>query len=177
MGLFTKEEITQWADQFVLQDDEPDIFFIELSLSKNMEVALTLVNRKARTMQAATTSRPLFGSLYRQIVSKEKGATAVAKELFGFVFDDLLTKPEKSFIYALDHATDYLEAPSAITIEELEEDVLTFLSVYKDYTVDNYAHWNILDKEVNQALNELKNSPESKGDSQTKIFHIWKFWQ
>jgi hypothetical protein len=177
MGLFTKEEITQWADYFVLQDDEPDIFFIDLALSNTKDGALTILNGQASAMLAVTTSRPLFGALYRQVISKKKEATSIPEELFGFVYDELLSKQEKSLIYALDLAADYLAVSSGITVQELEEGVSTFLSIYKDYTIGNYACWNTLDEQVNQTLEKLGNASQSRDNLQTKMFHSWKFWQ
>ena len=35
LGLISKEEVIAWADQIIIEEDEPDYFFIEVSLSHN----------------------------------------------------------------------------------------------------------------------------------------------
>lgn len=156
MGLFTKERITQWADHFVLQDEEPDIFFIELALSNDKSTALSILSEAARNMQAETSPRPLFGALYGQVFTNIKSIDEAAACLLNLQSAELLSQQEKGFIYALDYSQSFLDVytKSGITAQDVEKGVLAFLLIYKDYIAEQFYRWDEIDSQINHSLSQ-----------------------
>ncbi|TGE21120.1 hypothetical protein [Hymenobacter metallicola] len=149
MALFSKEQITQWADGFILHDAQPDIFFIDLALSRTREEALTILSETARTMAAETSPRPLLCAIYERLVTNDKTALESAASLGAFIWNnELLTVSERNFIQYLHYDADMLDLLPPSAREKLEQDIGAFLALYKEYTIENYAGWDSLDQEI-----------------------------
>lgn len=71
---------------------------------------------------------------------------------FGVVFTD----KEENFMYGIDHDYDLaIEGQFLGTLEDVEHELITFTSVYKEYTFDNYSYWVELDKMIDDRLDEV----------------------
>ncbi|MCB2379340.1 hypothetical protein LGH70_17210 [Hymenobacter sp. BT635] len=158
LGIFTKQEVTQWADGFILRDAQPDIFFIELSLSHDKEAALEILSGAAHQMEASTSPRPLLGALYKKLVTTKEPVPDVTDALLPFNWEDeLLTKTESVCLNTLVNAAELFEIGLGPAYEQLQEDTLSFLSLYQEYTIANYSHWDVLDQEIPRQLSTKHN--------------------
>lgn len=175
MGLFAREDLTRWADWFILQDDQPDSFFVDLALSHTTEGCLTSISHTCQSMAAETTPRPLFCALYEQISSGHKSAINALKRVSGLETSELMTVQEREVFSTLVYAADLIEV-AHVTEPELEQDTVLFLTIYQGYTIENYSSWDILDKEVEKKLRACKfhSLPNDRVNSSRSWWQIWK---
>ncbi|RYU80752.1 translin family protein [Hymenobacter persicinus] len=185
LGLFTKQQVTQWADSFILRDEQPDIFFIELALSPNDDEALTVLTEAVGSMSAETTPRPLFGAIYGQVLRQEKSIVEAALSLSPFTWEgELLTKREFDVVNDLYYTADLADAVGESDLAVLEKNTLEFLAPYQNYTIENYAHWNELDQEINLKLappslsdDVIQKAATLQGPATPVRKHWWQFWK
>lgn len=155
LGLFNKEDLTNWADQFISRDDQPDIFFINLALSHTTADCLEIVSQACQSMAAETTIRPLFCALYKLISSGQKTAIDALTRVSGLETSELIPEQERLIFSTLVYAADLIGV-AQITESELEQDAISFLGIFQGYTIENYSRWNILDQEVEENLSACK---------------------
>lgn len=175
LGLFAKNDLTVWADQFILQDNQPDIFFIDLAISHTTADCLTSISQACQHMAAETTPRPLFCALYKQILSGQKTAINALSRLSGLETSPLLTEQEALAFDTLVYG-DELAGVFAITEVDVEQDIMSFLSIYQDYTIENYNYWDILDKEIEVKLGQQKFFSLTASRS-ISFKSWWRFWK
>lgn len=154
--LFTKEEATQWADYFIVQDEQPDIFFVDLALSRTKEEAIALLHEAARSSSAQVMPRPLLAACYKKLLADNTRLKHLASSLWSSAWEGLLTEQECYFMDALAYAAETIELTSDSTRQQFEQDTLAFLSLYQDYTLANYAYWPALDRSITHTLSDLK---------------------
>ena len=70
-GLLDKNEVIKWADHIITNDNEPDIFIIELSLCghKNINDIVSLLNEYIGQEKPQVSGRVILGFLYRQFLA------------------------------------------------------------------------------------------------------------
>ncbi|GGK89588.1 hypothetical protein ACD591_21185 [Rufibacter glacialis] len=70
-GLISKEEVTTWADKIILKDEEPDIFFIELSLVNSNNDCISYLGNFLKSDSLAN-GKAILGLLYKRLVEGEE---------------------------------------------------------------------------------------------------------
>ncbi len=174
IGVFTKADVTQWADGFILRDEEPDIFFIELALSHDEQEALVLLIDATFRWPAEVNLRPLFGAIYKRVLTSEITILEAANCLNHFSWDDkLLTEAESCFVDFLPYHADYLDISDEATPRQVEQETVRFLSLYEHYNVENFARWAALDQEINARLREMP----QPGIATSVKPPWWQFWK
>lgn len=59
-----------------------------------------------------------------------------------------LTDEEKSFLYELEDNYDCAEGGIYGTVEKVEKETLRFLEIYKDFQIDNFKAWKLIDATI-----------------------------
>ena len=146
LELFTKEEIIKWADNIILEDENPDIFFTELSMlnSKSTDDALYYFTEYLRVEKPIIEGRPLLGILHNKFVRGQIDLEDTISKLYQLIECCKFTERERCYIYILDNDFDYSIQTKYLTVESIEKNLLEFLSFYKGFTIDNFTEWNEL---------------------------------
>ena len=112
MEIIEKKEIIKWADNIIMQDDQPDYFLIELSLCghKNVNEINSLIKEFTGEVKSIIPSRVLLGILYGQDINNQKFILKKVCSIIGWlIWHGQLTDIEKSFVYGLDDEYNLME--------------------------------------------------------------------
>jgi hypothetical protein len=183
-GLIDKKEIIKWADQIITQDIEPDYFIIELSLcgQKTTNDIISLLSEYIGEEKPKTSGRVILGFLYRKYLAKQTTLKSVVSTIYWITWKTELPDEEKSFMYGLDDAYDCATEGIYGTIQAVENETLRFLEIYKDFNIDNFEDWKILDKTIESKIKVLSDIVKQENEeflrtqtSKTKR-KWWKPW-
>lgn len=150
-GLIGKEEVIDWAVKIVTTDEKPDIFFIDLALSSSKDIngILFYINDFLNFENQIINGRPLLGHLYRKFANGHFDLERTIAILFRLKSEAIFTENEVQRIYTLDDGFDLAKSNTYGTFEEVKSDLTDFLSIYKDYTIDNFEKWSDIDESIN----------------------------
>jgi len=152
-GLISKEEIIAWADEIIQAEDEPDYFFIEMSLSGNTNNLLAILNEYVTASDSVILSRVILGLLYQKLADQTIDIKKVLDVLNQINFNNIITSFENENIYYLDDKRDYIvysgNDPDYV---EITKSTTEFLSYYSGFTLTNYDNWTEINQQVEEQL-------------------------
>jgi hypothetical protein len=167
-GVIIPATVIAWADEMIMAHDEPDYFFIELSLSGNKNEIIEVINRHVIPSDNPICTRVLLSCVYRRFtddndtLNGENAATMVG-ELQNY---DALTDYEVDRIYEF-YDYDFYYLPDII---HLEVNLFNFLLIYKAFDLDNYNKWEEINTGVIEELNKNRVQQEIINQSFTKQY-------
>lgn len=189
-GLLTKEEVVDWADQIIINDEQPDIFFIDIAMSSSKTVndLTSYIGNFLNFENPVISGRPLLGLLCKQYRNGSLDIDQAISKLFRLRFEAVFTDQEIGNICVLENDHDLAKHTVYGSIEQVKSKLENFLSIYQNYSIDNEGEWQNLDQTVDlqlQALNQPKPEnvvehpymevPETINPKKdTKPW--WKFW-
>jgi hypothetical protein len=190
-GLLKKEEVIDWAEQIVSKDKAPDIFFIDLLLSSSISTANIshYISCYLNFETPTVSGRPLLGLLFRRFSSGELTLNKTVITLYQLKNETVLSDREMAFVYNIDNDYDLAREKIHGTLKDIERQLEDFLSIYGDYTFDNYEKWNDLDTALENKFEKAEqiksNRLELQLDQQVAIYanmkkknmRWWKFWK
>ena len=152
-SLVSPNTIVAWADEIIKSADEPDYFFIEISLSSDVNQLLEILNRYDAEIKEPICARVLLSLIYCRLMNDDDALNvAGAAVLIGrLVFSSELTDFECDNMYVFE---DYECCYSDDT--QLEVDIIDFLSTYEAFNLQNYDQWPQINSQVEEILKEKK---------------------
>lgn len=170
-GLVTREAIVKWADHLIEEKDEPDYFFIEVSLCGNTDNLFTILDKHIILPKSIVGARVILGLAWYNLNKDPLEIEKVLNAIDRYQCHERLTPYESASIYGLDYYDRHF---SPVDVTLLIEDTLEFLSIYKDFNLSNHDQWLNINKRVEETLIEeqekLKDSNEAyKITNQKKI--------
>jgi len=171
-GLISTKEVIDWADQIVIRENEPEYFFIELSLSHNENELVSILN-SISVPENSVVVRAILGLLYHRLSASAITFEEAIAVMDKIDFSNLLTQPEKNHINSF---TDeiWLHDQTA-ELGELTENLLNFLANYKELQIVNYKYWLGHSYHIEYKFTKEENAPNpidqqalSKGQSKLK---------
>lgn len=155
LEVFTLADISDWADEVLLREENPDNFFLDFYRvlhTNKPEVPAYLRNLFPGTFFSV---RPALSWLHRQFTAGTWSLSQLIKSLYRLrtlVRADV----EVGWIYGL--AADYDRAITSVpeAMLEVEQETEAFLACYQDYTFGNRLHWRSLDVLLEQRLANLR---------------------
>ncbi len=182
-GLLSKEEVIDWADKIVTKDEHPDILFIDLAMSsrKNTGDVLHYINDYLNFESMAVQGRPLLGLLFNRFEKGQISLDQAVTKLFRLKFEAVFNEREVGYIYSIDNDYDCAKDGIYGSLLSVQQDLVKFLSWYKDFSIDNYEEWDKFNKIVDLKLEEdyqlqLQKSEKYRRDKKGKTKPWWKFW-
>ena len=147
-GFLTESEVIHWADAIIMKDEQPDIFFIELSLlaSKNLGDIVRYFNEYLQSEVPTYKSKLLLGLIYNKYSSGNWTIENTIIKLFYLTNESLCTPNEIKNIYRLDNNYDGVGFNVYCTLADVKNDLENFLNVYNDLSFDNYEasrNWDL----------------------------------
>ncbi len=167
-GLVTKDQITQWADKVITAEDEPDYFFIQLSLARTVDELIVTIDDAIKPRIGKLHARALLGLLYYKLDRLLIDADKAIGIMNSINTEDVLTDYEKYRIYELEE--DFDQNRSMPGQEEAVDVIVNFLSAYSAYTLDNWKQWSDvhIDLPVQISAEEIKIMPDDRSPVPTK---------
>jgi hypothetical protein len=182
-GLLKKEEVIDWADMIITKDEQPDIFFIDLAMSssKSTNDVIHHISDFLNFDNPAVQGRPLLGMLYSQYTGGQINLEQAVSKLFRLKSEAIFNEREEGSIYWLEDQYDLAKHGIYGSLQAVDQELKKFLSVYKDYSIDNYEQWPDLESVVDRKWEEdyqlqliEKEKYSAKQKEKTKPW--WKFW-
>jgi hypothetical protein len=151
LGVISKDEVVAWADQIIADTEEPDYFFIELSLSRDVNGLLEVLDRYVEGVDDPVCNRVLLGLVYhRQPIYNIEEAEKIATLVGTMQTMGILTAFENDTIYEFSNYDMYYAPYSP----ELQAGLINFLGMYKAFTLENYQQWISINEQVLELLKE-----------------------
>ncbi len=149
-GFLTESEVIDWADVIIIKDEQPDIFFIELSLlaSKNLGDFSRYFNEYLHSEVPTYESKLRLGLIYKEYSSGNWNIEGTITKLCHLTNESLCTPNEIENIYRLDNYYDAIGYNVYCKLEVLKNDLENFLNVYKDISFENYRASKDWDLEI-----------------------------
>jgi hypothetical protein len=149
-GLVSKNDVILWADDIILKTEEPDYFFIEVSLCSNTNNLIEVIGEYSANIDNPICTRVLLGLLYKKLINDNDTLTIeTAAKLIGAMQSfGTLTHFEVGKRYSFDDYDLYYPPD----LRELQVDIFDFLSIYESFTLNNYSEWAEINHRVELIL-------------------------
>jgi hypothetical protein len=182
-GVIEKQQIIDWADDIIRNENEPDFFVLELSLinTKSNSDILSLLNEYREESIYIISARAYMAMVYHKLLNGQLELQQVVNAIYALVPSELISGYEEGRIYTMEYENDSIDnGYFNITAEEVKTNAIEFLSLYREFSMDNIPDWGKINTEVELKLVLLEKENEIK----TKEFQIkhapktpwWKFW-
>jgi len=175
-GLIPKADVVKWADDIIIAtEDIPDYFFIELSMSKSVTEITILIKDKISISNAAIIGNALLGLIYHKLHSGNLELQKACDIMDHIALDDTMAGYEKGMLYQF--SDEFQEAFRPEHFDNLRVDILDFLILYKDFTLDNYDEWPAINERTEthkfNTIQQIKEENEAyaKAQKQTAAMH------
>ncbi|MBK0379732.1 hypothetical protein [Mucilaginibacter segetis] len=151
LGLISREEVVLWADNIIANADDPHYFFIEVSLSHDLNNLIEVLNRYVEQTEDPICDRVLLSLVYhRQPIFDIDAIEKVATLLGSMSLWNKLTSFEKNTIYEFEDYYVYYSPD----LTQLQVELINFLGIYKAFTLENYKQWVDINLQVSELLKE-----------------------
>jgi len=151
LGLVSREEIITWADDIIKTTYEPDYFFIELSLSHDINGLIEVLNKYVEQYKNPIYDRVILSLVYQRKpiydVTQVENIAAFVGGLYSWGF---LTNFENNTIFMFEDY--YMYYSNDLT--QLQVGLINFLAIYKEFTLENFRDWPGINEHVLELLKE-----------------------
>ena len=169
LGLVYKNDVILWADDIILKTEEPDYFFIEVSLCSNTNNLIEVIGEYNTNIDNPICTRVLLGLLNKKLINDNNTLTVeTAAKLIGAMQNfGTLTNFEVNQMYSFDDYDLYYPPD----LMELRVDIIDFLSIYEPFTLKNYSKWAEINHGVELILKQKQAEAEIIAES---IIEKWQ---
>ncbi|HFJ9441162.1 hypothetical protein [Bacillus sp. ABP14] len=138
IGLFSKTEIIDWADQTIEALDSPSIEIIEVSLSSNdklIDIVPKLKNVKG-TYDRKLPVKIILGLLWDKFILNEENVLKIKPFIFNLIHNNCC----EGFSYVDEQLYNFNEDINLAAdniygnLEDISQELKSFLSPYKDFS-------------------------------------------
>jgi hypothetical protein len=154
-NIIHEKEVIDWADRLVMHENEPDPFFIDLSLGHDKNTVINILYAIA-VPDNSLVARAILGLLYHRL---SVGAITVSDAVVVIDkhdFSGRLTKIESQDLYCI---TDETWRDESINGDvELGYRILKLVSIYKEFEISNYKYWYGYDSRIEYQFQEKEKS-------------------
>lgn len=145
-GILERQVVVEWADQLAMQEETPDYFLIELSLSSrnNINDLIGLLDEYIGKNKPDVSKRVILGFLLHRYEAGQITLQKAVRAIDWLATHLDYSAEEHSFMAGVDD--DYSLADEGIrgTLSEIESFLLRFLSVYQEFHLENRQDWQEL---------------------------------
>ncbi|KXO03101.1 hypothetical protein AYK81_28865 [Bacillus thuringiensis] len=144
IGLFSKTEIIDWADQTIEALDSPSIEIIEVSLSSNdklVDIVPKLKNVKG-TYDKKLPVKIILGLLWDKFILNEENVLKIKPFIFNLIHNNCC----EGFSYVDEQLYNFNEEINLAAdniygnLEDISQELKSFLSPYKDFSI-YFSFW------------------------------------
>jgi hypothetical protein len=152
-GLTSREEIVAWADEIIKADDEPEYFFIEISLAGNTNNLLEILGEYVVASDSIIPSRVILGLVCQKLTDQTINIEKAVDILNNLISDNKITPFERGRIYSIDDYWDYMSySGNNLDNVELTNTTMKFVSYYRRFNLNNYNSWTEINQQVEEYL-------------------------
>ncbi|EEM86652.1 hypothetical protein BK749_09060 [Bacillus thuringiensis serovar vazensis] len=146
IGLFSKTEVIDWADQTIEALDSPSIEIIEISLSSNdklVDIVPKLKNVKG-TYDKKLPVKIIMGLLWDRFILNEENVLKIKPFIFNLIHNNCC----EGFSYVDEQLYNFNEEINLATdniygdLEDISQELKSFLSPYKEFS-KYFSFWEL----------------------------------
>ena len=141
-GLMTKEDVINRADWIIATEDDPHHFFIEMSLSHDLNELITVIDSMNLTDDLLQV-RAFFGVINTKLIIDKISTDHVISILDSFSHDERFTSYERNKMNSLIVDFDYLYdsmSPQKKLKQQLHDDIKDFFNNYRHFNLYYYQN-------------------------------------
>ncbi|NVM62770.1 hypothetical protein FHW88_001046 [Mucilaginibacter sp. SG538B] len=177
-GLVIKADVVKWSDDIIMAAEEDlDYFFIELSMSKNVNEVMELIESVVNKNTDPIVGRVFLGLTYRQLEDNIIELQKVCAIMDNIALLNTLTDYENDSLYQL--ADELQEALQSGQLEYVRTETLEFLVLYEDFVLNNYHEWPAINQQVETHVfnmtQQIEDENEAYEDAQKRTAAMHKF--
>lgn len=141
-GLMTREGVVVWADRIIATEEGPHQFFIEMSLSRDLNELITILHSIYITDEILQV-RAFFSMVYTKLLADQITTDRAMSILADFSRDERFTAYERNAMMNLVIGYDDLNdaMPDKQAEQELHEQVKDFFSRYSNFNLGHIERW------------------------------------
>ena len=148
-GIISREQVIAWADNIIMLASQPDNFFIEISLSHDLNELITAIS-SVTISDTRLSTRALFGILYQLVLNETIAVDKAFVVMDNSIFFNQLTLAETNNMLDIEYSF-FMDGEEFNNVEA-KKAMLAFLIDYKDFTLNNYDKWVAINQEVENKL-------------------------
>ncbi|WP_158990270.1 hypothetical protein [Mucilaginibacter sp. L196] len=164
--LVSRDEVIAWADDIIKSTDDPDYFFIELSLSSTMNELIEILDRNIPLQESYIPARVILGLIYQLLFYGEIRFQDASKLVYTLQ-NQPLTSFEHDNFYVYEDDYPYYNRSE----DEREKDLHAFLNTYRAFNLHNHWQW----PQINIRVEEIIKQKEADVKMINKAYN--KAWQ
>ncbi|MBB6129723.1 hypothetical protein [Mucilaginibacter lappiensis] len=155
LDLVSKNQVVQWADSVISRDDDPDYFFIELSLAKNANELLSIINNRIVLSLDENSCRVLLGLLSHmfsnELTDIQKAVSIIDKINMEACLSSMEQESLWNVYYEFDRRFELIDNTDA----ELREIITKALIHYHDFTIYNVEDWPDINLSIDEYWSDI----------------------
>jgi hypothetical protein len=155
LDLISLADVSDWVDETLLRQDEPDPFFVGLYRLLHTEKPRLLDYLRQSFPDAAFSVRPAVAWLHQAFSAGTRSLADTLPSLYR-LRTLVASDAEVAWIYGLAADHEQAAATTAAALEAVAKETAAFLSCYQGYTFANRAHWPALDAGLEEKLTNLR---------------------
>jgi len=174
VGLIDKSEVTKWADGIIMSEEEPDLFFIDLSLAKSKNEAISIISENVEAGTPINWKAVL--GLLQQRMAEGQELKFIVKAMYHLLDEAELSELERDYIYTIEDFFEMANTKVYGSLDSIRQQTADFLSLYKDYTLANHPDWPELDKQANTGLEQMHRAAIERHEKEQRKPWWKKLW-
>lgn len=140
-AIIKNNDITDWADGVLASEITSDYEFIEISTTQNTHDLITVLEKNSENADLKIVCRAILGILYHLITDKLLEFKEVFRVAYEISYEEKLTDDEQFLLFGFAEFSMYDPKATYAGFRLFKEDFLEFLSIYKEFKLDNYKDW------------------------------------
>jgi hypothetical protein len=171
-GVIEKSRIINWADHCLQLEDEPDSIIIELSLCgrQNVNEIISAIDEFIGENKPVISARAIFGFLYQEYSNKSITLKKVVFSIDWITLNVEILEEEKCLMNGIGDGYYLAESKAHGTIESIENEVLRFLNIYKEFKLEYPENWNKVNNFINENIKKLSSKIKAEQDEAMKEY-------
>jgi len=145
----TKEDVVYRADWIVATEEHPHDFFIEMSLSRDLNKLITVLDSMYLS-DNVLQKRAFLGQLSTKLLIDKISVADVISVLEDYWSDENFTLYERDKMTGLIYATDHLRdsMPNAKLLQQLHKETKIFIDNYSKFNFSYVKNWGKIDADL-----------------------------
>ncbi|WP_045687281.1 hypothetical protein [Hymenobacter sp. AT01-02] len=154
LGVATLADVSEWVDDVLLQEPEPELFYLELYRYLRTGKDEVLAYLSLAFPPESFSVRPALAWLQQHLSA---GSWSLGQTISALYRLRLLVTSDREigWIYGLAADYEHSSQESAEALRDVYRETEAFLACYHDYTFANRAEWLYLDAALEQRLANL----------------------
>jgi len=140
-GIIKSKEIIGWADAVLASEDASEYRFIEISTATSTHELINILDRISINANQEIVCRAILGILYHLLADKSIEFNDSLPVISEISYEEKLMQDEQFLLYGFSEPSLYELQGAYKGFRIYKQNLIEFLHLYKDFTLENYQKW------------------------------------